>query len=174
MRNVSIALDVDTARRLRMDAAHADKSVSAYVAGLLAAPVAGFGERGQAPYRAETPPATTKITLSLPTDLVARLRVDAARAGKSMSRHLADLVGAAPETRFKIPTPEEQKALDDFAIASRERFLAEKAGAPTEQGRPDVPKMTQAEALRLWLAGPPLNYSVNGKLPSRDELHDDD
>jgi plasmid stability protein len=145
MRNVTVALDPDTARRLRIDAAHADKSVSAHVAGLLSAPATGFAESGQAPYRSEAPVATTKITLSLPTDLVARLRVDAARAGKSMSRHLADLIGAAPET---APVHPQREALNGLLNGPRLRLTDEAGRAPSRDEGVD-----RGWISRGWLPG---------------------
>jgi plasmid stability protein len=174
MRNVTVVLDPDTARRLRMAAARSDMSVSAYVARLLAVrpAVTGFAENGPAPYRPEAPAATTKITLSLPTEVVSRLRVDAAQAGKSMSRHLADLVSALSVT----PRPSQRQALADRLALHHPSLLDmdDRTPSAAEQSPPSGAKMTQAEALCIWLAAPLMNITTHGRAPTRDELYDDD
>jgi predicted HicB family RNase H-like nuclease len=173
MRNVSIALDPDAARRLRLAAATADMSVSAYVAGLVASAPPAFAETGQAPYRAEggtgPAPASTKITLSLPTELVARLRVDAARAGKSMSRHLAELVGASAPDVTQSRLAAQQRELEHGLAQARECSRVEE---DVSRFGGQAVGMTQLEALRMFLSGPRLNLTVNGKAPSRDEIYE--
>jgi plasmid stability protein len=75
------------------------------------------------------------ITVSMEDELAARTRIAAARAGKSVSKYLAETL--------------------------RDKFAA-------EEGRPDDRNL-ELEAIRRFLAGPPLNISENGRMPSADE-----
>jgi hypothetical protein len=62
------------------------------------------------------------LTITLPDDVARRLRIEAAKAGKSMSRYVADLVGRQPAS-----TAVQREALDRF-LAGPPMDLTDAAG----------------------------------------------
>jgi hypothetical protein len=76
------------------------------------------------------------VTISMDDDLAHSTRIAAARAGKSMSKYLAEAV--------------------------REKLAAEAGQTPPGRN-------LQLEAIERFLAGPPLNISQDGRMPSAEE-----
>ncbi|MBB2971235.1 ribbon-helix-helix protein, CopG family [Mesorhizobium sp. RMAD-H1] len=79
------------------------------------------------------------ITISMDEELARKTRVEAAKAGKSMSRFIAELL----EERFE---PEQKPG--------------------SEEHNP------QLEAIKRFLAGPPLHIAVDGKMPTAEERNE--
>lgn len=81
------------------------------------------------------------ITISMDDELAIRTRIAAARAGKSVSKYLAETL--------------------------REKLAAD------EDGRPGGRNL-ELEAIERFLAGPRLNISENGRMPSAEERNSRD
>lgn len=77
------------------------------------------------------------VTISMDDELYRATRIEAARAGKSMSRHIAD----------RLSKPSHDRS-EDAEMEARKRRL---------------------EALERFFAGPKLNISENGRMPTAEE-----
>lgn len=92
------------------------------------------------------------VTISADDDLLAWLRVEAARAGKSVSRYVADILA------------QKRAESDRFDQAAQAGLV------PARRARP----LTQSEAFALWTKIAPQDWSdAKGQLPTREELYRD-
>lgn len=90
------------------------------------------------------------VTISADEELLAWLRVEAARAGKSVSRYVGDMLA--------------QKK----AEADRYGELVQAGLVPPRSAHPK----TQAEAAELWMRLPLREWAdESGRLPTREELY---
>ncbi|WP_163268786.1 hypothetical protein [Chelativorans alearense] len=111
------------------------------------------------------------VTISLDDELHHTTRVEAAKAGKSMSRYIADVLEAAARTA------PERAAEGNPQAEALERIFAGPMWDATENGRTPTAdernerKSVKArlEALRQIWESPTLPLSENGRMPDADE-----
>ncbi|WP_157017028.1 hypothetical protein [Mesorhizobium xinjiangense] len=111
------------------------------------------------------------VTISLDDELHHTTRVEAAKAGKSMSRYVADLLETA------TGTASDDAAADNPQVEALERIFAGPMWDVTDDGRmPTAQKRNERmsvkarlEALRQIWESPTLPLSEDGRMPNADE-----